>query len=200
AKVSADWWSKPIPAAIRAIFGNRLGKPVDFEPSSDVNTRPRLSHPNATRFMGNMAIGKSIVVPPELIQTGPTAETLSAIALSMHQAISAVDEQYVGQLGSLVDKEPDSYMWSTLCCFKSGSKLAISNQSRFAHYEVDFGAGIPSMVRHVPYPLTNGAFIMPANPSIGGYELEFNLPRAVDANLVRDNNWMKLVDRYDSYQ
>ncbi|KAJ1885741.1 hypothetical protein LPJ81_006837, partial [Coemansia sp. IMI 209127] len=29
-KVSADWWSKPIPAAIRAIFGNNLGKPVDF--------------------------------------------------------------------------------------------------------------------------------------------------------------------------
>ncbi|KAJ1786763.1 hypothetical protein LPJ59_005862, partial [Coemansia sp. RSA 2399] len=147
-KVSTDWWSKPIPAAIRAIFGNRLGKPVDFEPGSDVNTRTRLSHPDANRFMGNMAIGKSIAVPPEQFQTEPTAEALSTIALSVHQAISTVDEQYASQIGYLLDKEPDSYMWSTFCSTKSGNKIAISNQSRFAHYSVDFGAGIPSMVRH----------------------------------------------------
>ncbi|KAJ2860358.1 hypothetical protein GGI22_002733 [Coemansia erecta] len=199
AKVSADWWSKPIPAAIRAIFGNSLGNPVDFVTGFDVNIRTRISHPDASRFMGNMAIGKSIVVPPELIQTEPTAEALSAIALRAHQAISTFDEQYAGQIGSLLDKEPDSYMWRTMCFFKGGSKLGISNQSRFAHYEVDFGAGIPSMVRHVPYLYTGGVFIMPANPTVGGYELEFNLSPAVEATLVRNNNWMKLVDRYDSY-
>ncbi|KAJ2866451.1 hypothetical protein GGI22_001275, partial [Coemansia erecta] len=140
AKVSADWWNKPIPAAIRAIFGNSLGNPVDFVTGFDVNIRTRISHPEASRFMGNMAIGKSIVVPQELIQTEPTAKALSAIALS-----------------------------------------------------------IPSMVRHVPYLSTGSVFIMPAHPTVGGYELEFNLSPAVEAKLVRNNNWMKLVDKYDTY-
>ncbi|KAJ2400650.1 hypothetical protein GGI23_001903 [Coemansia sp. RSA 2559] len=199
AKVSADWWSKPIPAAIRAIFGNSLGRPVDLITSAAVNTRTRLSHPDARSFMGNMVIGQSIVVPPELIQTGPTAEALSAIALRMRQAISTADEQYAGQVGTLLDKETDSYMWSVLCYVRTGSKLVLSNQSRFAHYDVDFGAGIPSMVRHAPHAFTDVVFIMPANPSIGGYELDFNFSPAVEANLVQNNNWMKMVDRYDTY-
>ncbi|KAJ1801593.1 hypothetical protein LPJ59_000158 [Coemansia sp. RSA 2399] len=198
-KVSTDWWSKPIPAAIRAIFGNSLGKPVDFVTGSSVNIRTRLSHPDANIFMGNMATRKSIVVPPEQFQTEPTAEALSTIALRIHQAISAFDEQYAGQLGYLLDKEPDSYVWRMFNSIKSRNVIGVSNQFRFAHYDVDFGAGIPSIVRHVPYPSTNNLFIMPANPTIGGYELEFNLPPAVEANLVQNNAWMKLVDKYDSY-
>ncbi|KAJ1892980.1 hypothetical protein LPJ81_005449, partial [Coemansia sp. IMI 209127] len=84
-KESTDWWSKPIPAAIRAIFGNRLGKPVDLITNAAVNTRTRLNHPDASSFMGNMVIGQSIVVSPEQIQTEPTAEALSTIALRVHQ-------------------------------------------------------------------------------------------------------------------
>ncbi|KAJ2398597.1 hypothetical protein GGI23_003148, partial [Coemansia sp. RSA 2559] len=151
AKVSTDRWSKPIPAAIRAIFGNSPRKPVDFVVGTFVNIRTRLSHPDANSFMGSMINKESIVVPPELIQTEPTAETLSMIALKMRQAISTVDEQYAGQIGYLWDKDPDSYMWAVMRSVKGRNKLAISNQSKFAHYDVDFGACIPSMVRHTPH-------------------------------------------------
>ncbi|KAJ1905012.1 hypothetical protein LPJ81_002163 [Coemansia sp. IMI 209127] len=198
-KESTDWWSKPIPAAIRAIFGNRLGKPVGLVTGTAVNIRTRLSHPDANKFMGNMAIGKSIKVPSQYIQTEPTAEALSPIALEMHQAISTVDERYAGKVGHSVNKKPDSYMWRTLRSLKWRNKLSISNQSRFAHYDVDFGAGIPSMVRHAPYPSTGYVFIMPANPKTGGYELDISVSPAVGANLVRNNAWMKLVDKYDTY-
>ncbi|KAJ2555321.1 hypothetical protein EV175_002295 [Coemansia sp. RSA 1933] len=199
-KAHSEWWSKPIPSAIRALFGNSSGESMELETTISVNARARSSNPNAKHYMGNMVIEKSILFPQKLIQVEPTDEALSDLAHTIRQAVSTVDEQYAGQVGYLLNKESDSYTWLMWCGATGRSELAVSNQSRFPHYEVDFGAGMPSMVRHAPHSFTNTVFVMPANPKTGGgYIVEMNISPATESNLVKNNNWMKLVDSYDSY-
>ncbi|KAJ2547352.1 hypothetical protein EV175_005255 [Coemansia sp. RSA 1933] len=86
-------------------------------------------------------------------------------------------------------------------CSTNRGVLVVSNQSRFPHYDVDFGAGTPSMVRHAPHAFTYTVYVMPANPKTGGgYEIEMNMPPAIEAHLVKNNTWMKLADNYDNWQ
>ncbi|KAJ2555206.1 hypothetical protein EV175_002334 [Coemansia sp. RSA 1933] len=198
-KARSNWWSKPIPSVIRALSGNRLGKSKDLAIATAVNIRGRSSNPDAKHYMGNMVAGKSVTVPQKLIQVEPTDESLSDLALRIHQAVASANEQRAGQIGYLLNKEPDSYALSMWHRATKGGKLVVSNQSRFPHYEVNFGAGMPSMVRHAPHAFTYTVYVMPANPKTGGgYEIEMNMPPAIEAHLVKNNTWMKLVDSYDT--
>ncbi|KAJ2553978.1 hypothetical protein EV175_002747 [Coemansia sp. RSA 1933] len=200
-KARSNWWSKLATSVIQVLSANRLGKPADLPVSTSVNIRWRSSNPDAKHYMGNMVVGTSITVPQKLIQVEPTDESLSELALKVHQAISSATEQLAGQIGYLQNKASFSYtgaMWSGLRC---RNRLGLSNQSKFPHYEVDFGAGAPSMVRHAPNPFANSIYVMPANPKTGGgYILEMNISPAIEAHLVKNNNWMKLVDSYHSWQ
>ncbi|KAJ2550120.1 hypothetical protein EV175_004185 [Coemansia sp. RSA 1933] len=198
----SKWWKKPMTSAIRALSGNRLGKPADLTVSTSINLRWRLSNPDANFYMGHMVACKAITVPQKLIHVEPTDESLSELALKIHQAVSSADERFAGQAGHLLNKKgSDSYAWLMWCGATARSELVVSNQSRFAHYEVDFGAGAPSMVRHAPHPYTNCFYVMPANPKTGGgYILEMNISPAMEAHLVKNNNWMELVDSYHSWK
>ncbi|KAJ2542265.1 hypothetical protein EV175_006071 [Coemansia sp. RSA 1933] len=197
----SNWWSKSVTSVTRALSGNRLGKPANLPVNTDVNIRWRSSNPDAKHYMGNMVVGKSIKVPQKLIQVEPTDESLSELALKIHQAISSATEQRAGRIGNILNKASFSYTGSMLSSLRSRNKLGLSNHSKFPHYEVDFGAGAPSMVRHAPNQLENYIYVMPANPKTGGgYILEMNISLAIEAHLVKNNNWMKLVDSYHSWQ
>ncbi|KAJ2845985.1 hypothetical protein GGI22_006382 [Coemansia erecta] len=198
-KASTEWWSKPVPAMIRKVLGKNYGESEDLVASIYVNMRWRINQPNIDMYMGNMAFGRFIPLSKNVVQDGTTDKALSALAQEISQAILATDEQYVGQFGQMLDKEPDSFMRLTTSISKIRNKLMVSNQSRFPHYSVDFGSGIPSMVRHTPHAFTDLAYVMPANPETGGYEIEFNLIPEVALHVIRDTAWMKLVDRYDLY-
>ncbi|KAJ1667691.1 hypothetical protein IW140_001251 [Coemansia sp. RSA 1813] len=198
-KASADWWSKPIPSAIHTIFGSSQGKSAEFEVTIAVNIRPRVSHPDASNYVGNLALGKSVDVPQDLVQVEPTDEALSALALKVHQLAASADEQYYSQMGYLLESKPDNYLRLMYSSFKNENKFGISNHSTFAHYGVDFGAGIPTMVRHAPHAFNDLCYVMPASPITGGYVLELKLAPDAAANLIQDASWMKLVDRYDCY-
>ncbi|KAJ2518305.1 hypothetical protein H4217_003411 [Coemansia sp. RSA 1939] len=67
------------------------------------------------------------------------------------------------------------------------------------HYSVDFGAGAPTLVRHTPHAFSDLVYVMPANPTRGGYEVEFNMAPDVAINIICNNKWMKLADKFDSY-
>ncbi|KAJ2087035.1 hypothetical protein IW138_005254 [Coemansia sp. RSA 986] len=198
-KASADWWNKPMPLAFRSIFGSKQGEPRDYTVVTYVNMRSRINQPNIGKYMGNMAFGKGVQLSQDQIQEGPTDKVLATLALRIRQTISTTDEKYVGQFGNLLDKEYDNFLRLTMSTSKIKRKLMFSNQTRFAHYDVDFGAGIPAMVRHAPHAFVDLAYVMPANPTTGGYEIEFNLAPDVALHLIRNSSWMKLVDRYDCY-
>ncbi|KAJ2556351.1 hypothetical protein EV175_002065 [Coemansia sp. RSA 1933] len=200
AKVSAAWWSKPLPSMIRSLVGKDFGKSDSYVAVVYINQRARLSLPNIDKYMGNMAIGKSFPLSWDQVHEDPTDRVLAALAQKINQAITATDEQYVGQFGHLLDREPDNFMRLIACTMDTKNKLMTSNQSRFPHYGVDFGSGIPSMVRHAPHAFSDLAYVMPANPATGGgYEIEFNLAPEVALQVVQNDTWMKLADRYDCY-
>ncbi|KAJ1664233.1 hypothetical protein IW140_005255 [Coemansia sp. RSA 1813] len=198
-EASSTWWSKPLPSAIRTILRSDLGKSTGFLTSIAVNIRSRINYPNVRNYMGSMVFGKSIMLPKDLVHVEPSDKTISTLAFRINQAISGTDEQYIGQLGYLLNSEPDNFMRQTLCYAKHRNKLIISSQARFAHYSVDFGAGMPALVRHAPHAFADIAYVMPANPTTGGYEIEFNLAPDVATNVIRNSNWMKLVEKYDSH-
>ncbi|KAJ2521175.1 hypothetical protein GGI11_002090 [Coemansia sp. RSA 2049] len=199
-KAVTDWWSRPVPRIIRRMSGNRLGNPMDLVAAANINIRPRIDDPSAGEYVGNMVVGGSTVFSRDEIQQSPTKEALAAMALKVHRAILAVDKQYIGQVGHLVSRHPGVNAWAMLQYARKKNKLGISNQFRFPHYGVDFGSGIPSMVRQAPHPFANSVFIMPDNPQTGGYLFEFNLAPDVEANLIANNDWMQLVDGYSKYQ
>ncbi|KAJ2610565.1 hypothetical protein EV177_003908 [Coemansia sp. RSA 1804] len=196
-KASADWWSRPVPSAVRAAFGAKLGEHTGFLTTVAVNIRPRIDHTGTDNYTGNMSLGKYIWFPQDMVQVEPTDKALSALALKTHQAVSDVDKEYIGQFGHLLNKEPDSYMRLTLCNAKHRRKLVISTQVRFAHYKVDFGAGTPLLVRFAPYAFPDVVLVMPGNPEIGGYEITLNLAPEIAAHVIQDAGWMKIVDKYD---
>ncbi|KAJ2758303.1 hypothetical protein H4S06_002763 [Coemansia sp. BCRC 34490] len=196
-KASADWWSRPVPSAVRAAFGAKLGEHTGFLTTVAVNIRPRIEHTGTDKYTGNMSLGKYIWFPQDMVQVEPTDKALSALALKTHQAVLDVDKEYIGQFGHLLNKEPDSYMRLTLCNARHRRKLVISTQVRFAHYKVDFGAGTPLLVRFTPYAFPDVVLVMPGNPEIGGYEITLNLAPEIATHVIQDAGWMKMVDKYD---
>ncbi|KAJ1727616.1 hypothetical protein LPJ72_005851 [Coemansia sp. Benny D160-2] len=151
--------------------------------------------------MGNMVQTGSISATRSQIHQAPEDETLSALALQIHQAtVLSTNKDFIGQLGHLMNSKPEYCMWPTWWFATGSKKFAVSNQSRFEHYGLDFGAGIPSMVRQGPHALTDNLYIMPDHPDTGGFVFEFMIPKDVETNLIRDNRWMRLVDRYGSCQ
>ncbi|KAJ2759785.1 hypothetical protein H4S06_002056 [Coemansia sp. BCRC 34490] len=203
-RASADrWWSKSIPMAVRKTLENsglrKPAPPPGLAVLIPVNMRTRISHPDVKNYMGVMVSGKGIPFTHEHLQQGPTDKTLSEMALKIHEALPSMNERFAGQVGNLITSEPDIFTRQVLGMATGSRKLIFSNQSRFAHYSVDFGAGIPSMVRHAPHAFNDVVYIMPANPKTGGYEIEFNFAPDVEANITSNNDWMKLVDTYDNY-
>ncbi|KAJ2659317.1 hypothetical protein IWW48_003560 [Coemansia sp. RSA 1200] len=67
----------------------------------------------------------------------------------------------------------------------------------FNHYDVDFGMGIPVLVRPGHLCSPNSILIMPGYPGIQGYEIFMTLTREVAAKTIQDEHWMSLVDRCD---
>ncbi|KAJ2525040.1 hypothetical protein GGI11_000376 [Coemansia sp. RSA 2049] len=198
-KAAADWWSKPVPSILSTISGGAFGRPSDLVGIVYVNIRPRVSVENADKYLGTMSFGKGIVFPQGTLPKSPNNEAVSTLALQIRKIISSMDEQYLGQYVHLVNSHPDNYMRQTIGLFKQRNKLMVSNHSRFEHYSVDFGAGAPTLVRHTPHAFSDLVYVMPANPTRGGYEVEFNMAPDVAINIICNNKWMKLADKFDSY-
>ncbi|KAJ2662246.1 hypothetical protein IWW48_001986 [Coemansia sp. RSA 1200] len=198
-RASADWWSRPVPSAIRKVLGKSgESKFPGFLTCVAINMRTRINQPDIERYMGSMVFGRSIVFPHNLINKESTDDkALCGLALKIHEEVNATDEQYIGQLGYLMNRNPDNYLRQTFCYAKIRNKLITSNQVKFAHYDVDFGAGIPTLVRHAPHAFADIAYVMPPNPKTGGYEVEFNVVSDVARYIAGNSDWMKLVDRYD---
>ncbi|KAJ2685811.1 hypothetical protein GGH99_003653 [Coemansia sp. RSA 1285] len=135
--------------------------------------------------------------PYELIQKGPTEDVLSTLAPKIRRIASESHVEYYAQEGYLLDNRPDKYLYDMFFDPEYDDCLELSNHSRFAHYEVDFGSGIPELVRNAPDACNILAYIMPANPKVGGYNIELKLAPDVAAYVVQNTSWMKLVDTYE---
>ncbi|KAJ2517374.1 hypothetical protein H4217_004005 [Coemansia sp. RSA 1939] len=162
-----------------------------------MNMRSQVNHPDAKNYMGNMVLIENTDFPYELIQKGPTEDVLSTLAPKIRRIASESHVEYYAQEGYLLDNRPDKYLYDMFFDPEYDDCLELSNHSRFAHYEVDFGSGIPELVRNAPDACNILAYIMPANPKVGGYNIELKLAPDVAAYVVQNTSWMKLVDTYE---
>ncbi|KAJ2665608.1 ferroxidase fet3 [Coemansia sp. RSA 1200] len=196
-KAFIEKWKKPARSVVRGLSFKKLGKPKDLVVMIDINSRPRIDLPDAKDYMGNMVSGSSTVFSREQVHQESTDKILSAMALRIHQDVASVDKEFIAQVGHFKNGKPEYYMWPAWFFATRSSKLGISNQFRFEHYGVDFGAGIPTMVRTAPHAFVDNVFVMPANPAIGGYIVELKLEPDVKANLARNEEWMTGAKRVE---
>ncbi|KAJ2763532.1 hypothetical protein H4S06_000010 [Coemansia sp. BCRC 34490] len=166
-----------------------------------VNIRPRVkdSRPDAMDYMGNMAFGKGIELSTDVVNVEPTDEALSVLALKIHELVKSADEQYFSQLKGFLERKPDNYLRKLFGASRSNYSLLVSSHTSFPHYNVDFGAGIPALVHKGPHTTNEVVYVMPAHPSVGGYVIETKFSPAATTNIIQNSNWMKLVDKFDSF-
>ncbi|KAJ2763511.1 hypothetical protein H4S06_000037 [Coemansia sp. BCRC 34490] len=161
-----------------------------------VDIRPRVDNPNIANFMGNAIVVKHTTTPLNLIQTELTPKALADVAYRIRQAVRGISRQWIGQHCNLLNSAVDGYVRALLYDVSHRYKVFITNHARFGHYKVDFGAGIPSLVRPATIAFPNIVFVMPCHPSNEGYELAMPLTRAVGKAIVQNRNWMQMLEKY----
>ncbi|KAJ1663141.1 hypothetical protein IW140_005312 [Coemansia sp. RSA 1813] len=189
--------SRPIPSALRQIFGLRHTKESEKVMASfAVDIRPRIDNTEATDYMGNLIVVKDVKIPLEFVQLGVKPKALSAVASGIRQAVNSMSKRYIGQYSTLLNKCTDGYLRAILNDSSLRYGVFVTNHTRFGHYTVDFGAGIPSLVRPCTLAFPNIVFIMPCHPDTDAYEFAMPLTSAVRKNIVQDKSWMQLVEKY----
>ncbi|KAJ1801510.1 hypothetical protein LPJ59_000230 [Coemansia sp. RSA 2399] len=186
-----------VPSVLRSIFGPRHTKePENVMLSVVVDLRPRIDNHESKYFTGNLIIIRDVVVPLEFVETGVTPKSLAAVASGIHQAVAGMSRRCIGQHYTLLNNSADSFIRAMLYCNKFKYRQMVSNHTRFRHYSVDFGTGIPDLIRPGTLAFPNSTLIMPEHPETNTYEISMALTRPVRENIVQDKNWMQFVEKY----
>ncbi|KAJ2657628.1 hypothetical protein IWW48_004434 [Coemansia sp. RSA 1200] len=190
--------AKPIPTIMRYIFGKKTEEQQEALVSVAVSLRPRVPQPDVLNYTGNMIIARLITVPLDLVVADPVPSALAKVSGYIRSAVNDTGAEYICQLGHLANKKSESYMQILLGLLGYKYNLITSNQALFNHYNVDFGMGIPVLVRPALLSFPNSVLIMPGRPDAGkGYEIAMTLTMDVAAKVMQNEHWMGLVDRCD---
>ncbi|KAJ2552506.1 hypothetical protein EV175_003285 [Coemansia sp. RSA 1933] len=177
-------------------FNRGNGKPEDTLLTIPTNLRPRISHPDGNKYVGNLMFARYIICPQTLTQADSDPENVLAVATIVREAMSSTDKTYIGQSNHLINREPDMYMRLATGYLKYKSSLAVTNVSMFDQYGLDFGAGIPRLIRSASQAFMNYIEVMPCHPDIGGYEVVMMLRPGIAQIIAQNKGWMRLVDSY----
>ncbi|KAJ1901330.1 hypothetical protein LPJ81_003771 [Coemansia sp. IMI 209127] len=154
--------------------------------------RPRVKRLANINYAGNAALQKMVVSPLDLLLKDHNPQVLAAVACNVRRAVDSVDETYCKQLGHLIYNNPCSHATVNLQVPSMKNLVASTNHSRFKYYDVDFGSGIPAIVRPVLHIIENGIITLPAHPSQGGYVIMFFMAPEVAGAMVESEYWKYL--------
>ncbi|KAJ2761783.1 hypothetical protein H4S06_001024 [Coemansia sp. BCRC 34490] len=190
--------AKPIARLMQRVFGKKTEKQQEALVSVIASLRPRVAtRPSVYDYMGNLVTARFVTVPLELITADPDASALARIAGHIRDGVNATDAEYICQVGHLVSKRPEGYVQFFMGLIEYKYNMVVSSQVLFDHYDVDFGMGIPVLVRPAHLSFPNSILIMPCYPGTDGYEISMTLTAEVAAKTIQDQHWMSLVDRCD---
>ncbi|KAJ2396266.1 hypothetical protein GGI23_003979 [Coemansia sp. RSA 2559] len=185
------------PSALRSIFGSRRSKePENALSSVVVDLRPRIGNHESQYYMGNLIIVRDVVVPLEFVETDVTPKSLTAVASRIRQAVAGMSKRSIGQHYTLLNNSSDAFIRAMLYCNKFKYRQMVSNHTRFEHYSVNFGAGIPDLIRPATLAFPDVVFVMPCHPDTDAYEISMTLTRSVRKNIVQVKSWMQFVEKY----
>ncbi|KAJ2858051.1 hypothetical protein GGI22_003378, partial [Coemansia erecta] len=95
-------------------------------------------------------------------------------------------------LGHLLYNNPCSHVTVNMQIPSMKNLVASTNHSRFKYYDVDFGSGIPTIVRPRLHIIENGIVTLPAHPSQGGYVIMFIMAPEVAKVMMESEYWKYL--------
>ncbi|KAJ1731008.1 hypothetical protein LPJ72_004172 [Coemansia sp. Benny D160-2] len=167
----------------------RLNEEAPFLTNIIVDIRPRVKRLSNANYVGNAALVKTVASPLELLleQSGP--KVLAAVACKVRRTINGISERYCEQTGYLFNKYPGAYVGLDMQ-ITTGQNAAVStNHTRFNYYEMDFGSGVPELVRPAFLIFENDFVIMPTRPGVDGYELAFTMVPEVAKAMMEGEYW-----------
>ncbi|KAJ2540051.1 hypothetical protein EV175_006276 [Coemansia sp. RSA 1933] len=182
-----------IPSALRSLFGKKE-EPMEAVLALAVNLRPRTNRQDVYAYTGTMALTICTSVPLRLIETDPEPKTLAGIAANIRETVSRADAKCIGQHLNLLNRESDGYLRKLAGLPGCKYVVVVSNLAGFDHYDVDFGTGIPTLVRPALLSFTNSIHIMPCRQGDDAYEIAMTLTADIANKVIQNTFWMGLVD------
>ncbi|KAJ1666508.1 hypothetical protein IW140_004159 [Coemansia sp. RSA 1813] len=167
----------------------RLDGEAGFLSSFPANIRPRVKRLANSNYVGNAVLVKAVGSPLDFLLQDCSPKILAAVACNIRRAVDGLDEQYCSQLGNLLYKNPSGIVNANMQTIAMNNAFASTNHSRFGYYEVDFGSGLPVLVRPVFFVLENAVIIMPTRPGQDGHELVFVMASEVAKNMMEGEYW-----------
>ncbi|KAJ2524226.1 hypothetical protein GGI11_000962, partial [Coemansia sp. RSA 2049] len=167
----------------------RLNEKAPFLTNIIVDIRPRVKRLSNANYVGNAALIKTVAIPLELLLEQSDPKVLAAVACKVRRAINGISERYCEQTGYLFNKYPGAYVDLDMQ-ITAGQNAAVStNHTRFNYYEMDFGSGVPELVRPAFLIFENDFVIMPTRSGVDGYELAFTMVPEVAKAMMEDEYW-----------
>ncbi|KAJ2547406.1 hypothetical protein EV175_005234 [Coemansia sp. RSA 1933] len=175
---------------------SHIDKPMNALLMIPVDLRSRIGNPDAASYVGNMIIARCILIPLDNYNEGATPKAMAVVASYIRQAVAGMNKRCIGQHSTLMNKSSEVFARAILFSNNFRYKLLVSNHILFEHYSMDFGSGIPDLVRPGTVAFPNIVFVMPCSPGSDTYELMLSIPRAVRERILQDESWMQLVEGY----
>ncbi|KAJ2515056.1 hypothetical protein GGI11_002329 [Coemansia sp. RSA 2049] len=168
----------------------RIDGATDFMTNIMLDIRPRVKRLSRANYVGNALLIKEATNPLDiLLQESAAPQALATVACSIRRAVNSVDERYCNQLGYMFNNARCSYVDMLLQITKTKNTFVCTNHTRFKYYEMDFGNGVPVLVRPSFLVFENDFVIMPAHPDVGGFELAFTTVPEVAKHIDDSKYW-----------
>ncbi|KAJ2661226.1 hypothetical protein IWW48_002522 [Coemansia sp. RSA 1200] len=167
----------------------RIDGATDFTSNIMLDIRPRVKRLSRANYVGNALLIKEATNPLDILLQESAPQALATIACSIRRAVNSVDERYCNQLGYMFNKARCSYVDMLLQITKTKNTFVCTNHTRFKYYGIDFGNGLPALVRPSFLVFENDFVIMPAHPDVGGYELVFTTVPEVAKYIDESKYW-----------
>ncbi|PIA13754.1 hypothetical protein COEREDRAFT_99348 [Coemansia reversa NRRL 1564] len=144
-----------------------------FESSMPIDIRSRIGGMKTMDYCGNAIVLQRVQNPIDMLQGSITSEMIAKVASTIRLATDSVDHQYISNYFKAVNAEPDCFIRATFYGTAPPAKLIASNHTRLAHYQIDFGWGIPAWANPLEAAAPNLCYVLPAHPSKDGIVVHF---------------------------
>ncbi|KAJ2388038.1 hypothetical protein GGI23_006145, partial [Coemansia sp. RSA 2559] len=108
--------------------------------------RPRIKRLANANYVGNAVLLKVVASPLDSLLGGCNPQVLAAVACNIRRAVDSLDERYCEQIGYLINKNHCSHVSVNMQVTTASNACVMSNLTRFAYYQTDFGSGAPALV------------------------------------------------------
>ncbi|KAJ2007118.1 hypothetical protein GGI04_001639 [Coemansia thaxteri] len=144
----------------------------------------------APAYIGNAVSSVLVTCDLQDILSKPVIELTRPIKQYLRQATPGAALHYINEAFNGADNS--FFIKNIYLCTRPESRLVISNASRLAFYDIDFGQGLPVALLCGTLPTEGMAFWLPG--ADGGVDIHLGLKEDIYTELKRDRDLSKFVE------